>query len=119
MTLKEKINKYIKKYRLVDYTKYDSYFDMDIQIKGDRVYKNNTISNFKYENNIASCKIKGTDIYDVKIEFDKEDNIINTYCTCPYFKNGNNCKHIYALLIKSKYEDNYYKLDKKLNKVYK
>ena len=27
--------------------------------------------------------------------------------SCPYCKKGNNCKHIYALLIKSKLESNF------------
>lgn len=115
-SIKEK--KYIKKYNLIDFIRYDSLFDMDIRIKGDKVYKSNSISNYSFKNNIAYCKLKGTEIYDVSIEFDKKDNIIKTNCTCPYFKKGNNCKHLYALLIKSKLESNYDKLINIQNKVF-
>lgn len=36
-------------------------------------------------------------------------------CTCPYFKKGNNCKHLYTLLIKSKLSS-YYDVLKQLEK---
>ena len=106
----KKEKEYIKKYNLIDFMKYDSYFNIEIRIRGDRVYKNNKIKDYSYDKNIASCKIEGTEIYDVSIEFDNKNNIINTHCTCPYCEKGNNCKHMYALLIKSKLEDNYEKL---------
>lgn len=114
----QKEKEYIKKYDLIDYTKYDSYFDIRVRMKGDNVYKNYDILGYTYENNKASCKMKGTEIYDVSIEFDNKDNIKKTNCTCPYCKKGNNCKHIYALLIKSKLESNFNKLINIRNKVY-
>ena len=114
----QKQKEYIKKYDLIDFTKYDSYFDIRVRLKGDNVYKSYDISDYTYENNKASCKMKGTEIYDVSIEFDNKDNIKKTYCTCPYCKKGNNCKHLYALLIKSKLESNYDKLINIRNKVY-
>lgn len=44
-------------------------------------------------------------------------------CSCPYYEKGNNCKHLYALLIETKLKDNYDKLiilkNKKLNKLKK
>lgn len=114
----KKEKEYIYKYDLIDFTKYDSYFDLNVRMKGDNVYKNYDILDYTYENNKASCKMKGTEIYDVSIEFDNKDNIKKTYCTCPYCKKGNNCKHLYALLIKSKLESNFDKLINIRQKVY-
>ena len=31
-------------------------------------------------------------------------------CDCPYYKKGNNCKHLYALIIEAKLKNNYNKL---------
>ena len=114
----QKQKEYIKKYDLIDFTKYYSYFDIRVRMKGDNVYKNYDITDYTYENNKASCKMKGIEVYDVSIEFDNKDNIKKTYCTCLYCKKGNNCKHLYALLIKSKLESNYDKLINIRNKVY-
>lgn len=114
----QKQKEYIKKYDLIDFTKYYSYFDLRVRLKGDNVYKYYDITDYTYENNKASCKMKGTEIYDVSIEFDNKDNIKKSNCTCPYCKKGNNCKHIYALLIKSKLESNFNKLINIRNKVF-
>ena len=114
----QKQKEYIKKYNLIDFTKYYSYFDIRVRMKGDNVYKSYDITDYTYENNKASCKMKGTEVYDVFIEFDNKDNIKKTYCTCHYCKKGNNCKHLYALLIKSKLESNFDKLINIRNKVY-
>ena len=45
ITMKEEI---IKKYNLVDFTKYDSLFDMDARFKGEELYKKNPFQNLLY-----------------------------------------------------------------------
>ena len=41
----KKAKEYIKKYNLIDFIKYDSYFSIEIRIRGDKVYKKNKITN--------------------------------------------------------------------------
>lgn len=42
--------------------------------------------------------VYGTEKYEVRI-FSDEDEISDMTCTCPYAKDGNNCKHMAAVLI--------------------
>ena len=108
--MKNKEKEYIEDYNLIDFIKYNSLFKEKIRARGDKVFKSDSILDYSFENNRATCKISGTDTYELSIKFDKNDNITKMSCTCPYYKKGNNCKHLYALLIKAKLEDNYDKL---------
>ena len=108
----DKRNEYIEKYNIIDFARYDDLFDILVINKGYKLYKDNAIFDYTYKNNKASCNIKD---YDLSIEFDKDNNIINMNCSCPYYKKGNNCKHLYALLIESKMKDNYEKLNNIIN----
>lgn len=108
--IKEKL---IKQYNLENLARYDQLFYIPVQARGDKIYKENKIKNYKYTKNTASCTITGTEKYNLSIKFDKENNITNMKCTCEHFKKGNNCKHLYALLLKSKLS-NYYDVLKNL-----
>ena len=108
ITMKDEI---IKKYNLVDFTKYDSLFDMDARIKGEELYKKNPFQNLLYKNNVVSGKIEDAE---VSIEFEGT-NIVKTSCTCCNY----NCKHVYALLIESTLKGNYPILKKVSKDLYK
>lgn len=116
------INNIKKKLNLNNIDSYNKFFKPEIITKGDKLFKSNKIKNYKKCNNDYSCVISGTDNYDVFISYDKSDNIKSMSCTCPYFKKGNNCKHIYALIIESKLKESYKKLvkyEKQSFKIYK
>ena len=100
-------NEIMKQYKITDFEKYNENFDIEIIIRGDNLYKEDKISNLKIIDNKYSCKIQGTEKYNLSIEFDQDNNIQNMKCSCPYFEKGNNCKHLYALLIEAKLKDNY------------
>ena len=92
---------------------YDEYFDDKSIKKGLEVYLSDKTFDLNQKDNGYTCKIKGSDIYDVSVSFKNDSNEVDTMtCTCPFAKEGSNCKHMYALLLKIKY--NY--TDKKLKK---
>jgi hypothetical protein len=111
----EIIKEYIIKYNLIDFTKYDSLFDIEVRIRGDKLYKNYPFQNLSLKDNTIISNIKE---YKVLIEFDNNSNIMKMSCSCPYYESGKNCKHLYALLIESKLKDNYSKLKKIGNDLY-
>ena len=99
----------IKKLNLFNMDIYDDMFSPQIRKRGEEYYEEDKVKYFKQNNNKYTCRITGTYTYKVSISFNNEnDNVIdNATCTCPYHKdNNNNCKHIYALLLKIKCEPN-------------
>lgn len=82
---------------------YDEYFDDKSIKKGLEVYLSDKISDLNHKDNVYTCKIKGSDIYDVSVSFENNSDEVDTMtCTCPFAKEGSNCKHMYALLLKLK-----------------
>lgn len=90
---------------------YDSLFNNKIMERGLELYLSNKITNFSKDGNVYSCKIHGTNNYDIFIKFNGA-KIEKCGCTCPFFKNGSNCKHIYALLVKVKWKYGFNNLPK-------
>lgn len=50
------------------------------------------------DGNTVSAVVCGTGDYDVEIELSRGGNIACMSCTCPYAAEGNNCKHMAAVL---------------------
>ena len=95
--------------KVFDRSVYNDYFQPQIRNRGERYYLDNKISDFKQDENKFSCKVDGTETYDTNITFAKEDDSIieSATCTCPYFEDKQEyCKHIYALILKSKGDKN-------------
>lgn len=103
-------NKIVKESKIVNFSNYNKLFDELIIKRGDKLFKDDKIKQLKISNHKYSCTIEGTQVYSLFIEFDEYDNINNMECSCPYYEKGNNCKHLYALLIEAKLKDNYNKL---------
>ena len=100
-----------KKY--FDFRKYDAIFFDKIMERGIEIYLSDKMSDLNQKDNVYTCKIEGSDIYDVSVSFkNNSDEVDIMTCTCPFAKEGSNCKHMYALLLKIKC--NY--TDKKLKK---
>lgn len=100
--LKEKLN-------LFDKNIYDDLFEIQIRRRGQIYYSKHKIRNFKHTNNKYTCLVEGTDTYKVSLIFNDEnpDHIDTASCTCPYYTDKEKyCKHIYALLLKVKCEEN-------------
>ena len=59
-------------------------------------YKNEgRVRNLKIEADKISAEVKGSESYDVEIEFDEFEDI-HLSCSCPYFETSN-CKHLAAV----------------------
>ncbi len=96
---------------------YDNLFEIQIRRRGETYYSEKKIKNIRQDGNLYTCQADGTDIYDVLLEFDDNNKIINSHCTCPYYTDKKkNCKHIYALLINAKCEENPLKILNEITK---
>ena len=100
--LKETLNIY-------DISKFDNLFAPQIRDRGFAYYSSKKLKNVRNYDFKWTSDVEGTKVYKTSLEFDPEDEnkIIETDCNCPYhFEDNKNCKHIYALLIKAKCEEN-------------
>lgn len=105
-----------EKLGLFDKNIYDDLFEIQIRRRGETYFSEKKIRNVKQDGNLYTCQADGTDVYNVSLEFDNSNRIIHSSCTCPYYADKQkNCKHIYALLIKAKCEENPVKILKEIN----
>ena len=105
---------------LFDKSIYDNLFTPNVIERGEEYFSDGKISNFSQSENKYTCKVNGTNQYDVQITFnaEKPDEIEEASCTCTYYTRQHKfCKHIYALLYKVKCSQNKEILDKKFAKI--
>lgn len=109
------INKYDKLIKKLNYielrdnyfdeTTYDNIFKPQIRYKGREYYFKNKVSDLVYNHNKIEANVQGTSKYKIIVEYENNNKLTAT-CTCPYYKEGNYCKHIYAVIYKDKVSDN-------------
>ena len=105
---------------LFDKSIYDNLFTPNVMERGEEYFSDGKISNFSQSTNKYTCKVNGTNQYDVQIIFNDEnpDEIEEASCNCTYYTRQHKyCKHIYALLYKVKCSQNKEILDKKFAKI--
>ena len=105
---------------LFDKSIYDNLFTPNVIERGEEYFSDGKISNFSQSENKYTCKVNGTNQYDVQIIFNDEnpDEIEEASCNCTYYTRQHKyCKHIYALLYKVKCSQNKEILDKKFAKI--
>lgn len=108
-----------EKLGLFDKSIYNDMFEIQIRRRGETYFSEKKIKNVRHNGNKYTCQADGTDTYNVSITFDENNNIVDTDCDCPYFKDKkDNCKHIYALLLKAKCEENPLKIIEEINNYY-
>lgn len=96
---------------------YDNLFFDKIIERGIEIYLSDKITDLNQEDNIFDCKIEGSDIYEVSVSFKNSSDEVDTMaCTCPFAKEGSNCKHMYALLLKIKCNYELNKIKKTIRK---
>ena len=99
-----------EKLELFDISKYEKSFEPQIRFRGQKYYAENRVENVNRIGELWKCEVIGTERYNVSIKFEN-DEIVESNCNCPYYEKDNqNCKHIYALLIKAKCEGNLSKI---------
>lgn len=71
-------------------------FEYQIKSRGKDYYENNHVLSIIRNGNEFIAKVKGSEDYEVKVDYDEEDEEIYYDCNCPYeFP----CKHEYAVLL--------------------
>lgn len=75
-----------------------------ILTRGYDYYLSDTIKNMNVSNQTIKAIIAGYQNYEVEIKLEG-DNIVKMTCSCPYASDGNNCKHMAAVLYK--WQDEY------------
>ena len=82
--------------------------------RGFNYYKNNYVKKFDVTENKVFATVIGSRNYEVEITF-QQNQVSDMFCTCPHADDGNNCKHMAAVLYKYESEvldnkiDNYLK----------
>ena len=96
---------------------YDNLFFDKIIERGIEIYLSDNILDLNKKDNIYTCKVKGSNIYEISVSFKSNSDEIDTMtCTCPFAKEGSNCKHMYALLLKIKCNYDLKKMEKTIKK---
>lgn len=66
--------------------------------RGRNYWNEGCVESLCRDGNTVTAVVCGTEDYDVEIEMSREGNIAYMSCTCPYAEEGNNCKHMAAVL---------------------
>ncbi len=64
--------------------------------RGYDYFQNGAVCNLKRDTNQIWAVVQGSENYDVYVEL-KDDSIASLDCTCPYFQDSHNCKHLAAV----------------------
>lgn len=72
-------------------------FREHILARGEMYYYNGAVQDLEKTEHGYHAVVEGTEDYEVDIEIE-DGQICDVYCTCPYADDGNNCKHMAAVL---------------------
>lgn len=79
--------------------KLENYFTPYDRAKGNAYYEENRTEFKNLSGSVAHFVVSGSYDYDVAIRLDKNKEGIELDCSCPYFEDGNNCKHLWAAIL--------------------
>lgn len=65
--------------------------------RGYGYYKNNLVRDVSFHDDYITAKVMGTKTYECYVQVE-DGLLLESGCSCPYASEGNNCKHIAALL---------------------
>lgn len=66
--------------------------------RGRNYWDDDRVESLRQDGNTVTAVVCGTEDYDVEIEIGRGGNVAYMSCTCPYAEEGNNCKHMAAVL---------------------
>ncbi len=72
-------------------------FSKTILDRGYEYYCDGAVEDFYFSDNVINAAVAGSEDYEVEIVL-SENKIEDMYCSCPYALDGNNCKHMAAVL---------------------
>lgn len=79
-------------------------FTPHIFARGKKYFEEGRVSRIQRDRNTYLATVEGTEDYEVEIVL-CEDGIDAMLCSCPYAQNGENCKHMAAVLLAMEQED--------------
>jgi hypothetical protein len=83
--------------------KLKSYFSYDVRERGAMYHEQKRVSYRLVGNFAAHAQVRGNEAYQCSIYVDQDKKsgkvTLNMECACPYFENGNSCKHLWALIL--------------------
>ena len=76
------------------------YFSQDIRTRGNTYARKGRVSLKNATLKLITGKVQGSRAYSVEIALDEEDESqFRVLCTCPHFRRGYACKHLWAALV--------------------
>ena len=80
-------------------------FAPHILSRGEEYFESELVNIEKIDEQSITATVEGTDVYSVEIVL-KDDHVVEMHCDCPYAADGNNCKHMAAVLFAAEDEEN-------------
>jgi len=74
-------------------------FDKRVQIKGSTLYSGRVVKVVDSDARHLFAEVKGSQPYDVRLTYD--DGKLLVFCSCPYFADYGQCKHLWAAVIEA------------------
>ncbi|OQW50833.1 MAG: hypothetical protein A4S09_10930 [Proteobacteria bacterium SG_bin7] len=79
--------------------KLSDYFDRYDRSKGAAYFEEKRVEFKRLEGSVAQFIVSGS--YEYRVTIKPDDEGAEMTCSCPYFKDGNNCKHLWAAVLAS------------------
>ena len=77
--------------------KFSNVFKPKIRDRGHAYFRSNTVEIIDYSESHIEALVQGTDDYRVRLKLTR--SALRVACTCPYFAEGENCKHLWATML--------------------
>ncbi|MCF8030947.1 MAG: DEAD/DEAH box helicase [Desulfohalobiaceae bacterium] len=76
------------------------YFPRTVRTRGDSYASKGRVNLKRATKDVVAGSVQGSRAYSVEIALDSEDKSqFRVLCTCPHFRRGNACKHLWAALV--------------------
>jgi SNF2 family DNA or RNA helicase len=80
--------------------RFENYFEPQIRVRGAEYFnEGRVVAREVVPGKEAAFDVSGTSLYRVEVVLDEDTHEFDWNCSCQHFKDGNNCKHIWASLI--------------------
>lgn len=79
-------------------------FEPHILLRGQDYYESELVDIISEDERTIEAEVAGTDDYSVKVALQK-GRVVHMSCDCPYAEDGNNCKHMAAVLFAAEEAD--------------
>jgi superfamily II DNA or RNA helicase len=75
------------------------FFEKRVQFKGIGIFQARRVQLGEHSSTHVEARVQGTDLYTVRLRF--EASALSVSCTCPYFADHGECKHLWATILES------------------